>query len=99
VLTDERGEERRFVFTPRLVTSDPALLLAAAIAGCGVCRLPAFCAEPHLQNGELVPVLPGFVAERHEIALAVLRRERDPAVAAFAREAPPRLAAILRRAG
>jgi DNA-binding transcriptional LysR family regulator len=85
-LADPGGATQQISFTPRLVTADPDLLLAAALAGHGVCRMATFLAEPHLRSGRLVPVLDGYVAERHEVALAVLRRMRDAAVRCFATE-------------
>lgn len=85
-LSSPRGELHPVGFTPRMVTADPDLLLAAAIAGQGVCRMATFLAEPHLRAGRLVPVLDGYVAERHDVSLAVVRRPRDAAVQCFARE-------------
>ncbi len=91
-LTDPRGAVHPVGFMPRMVTSDPDLLLAAAIAGQGVCRMATFLAEPHLRAGRLVAVLGDYVAERHDVSLAVLRRPRDAAVQCFAREMTEQLA-------
>ena len=71
------GATQQVGFTPRLVSADPDLLLAAALAGHGVCRLATFLAEPHLRSGRLVPVLDGHVAERHEVALAKAELKDD----------------------
>jgi DNA-binding transcriptional LysR family regulator len=86
-LTDPHGRTHTADFVPHLVASDPDFLLAAALAGCGVCRIATFLAEPHLLSGRLVPVLDGVVAERFEVSLAILRRRRDAAVRRFAAEA------------
>lgn len=91
VRADPHGAVHEIGIMPRLVAADPDLLLAAAIAGQGVCRMPTFLAEPHLRAGRLLPVLEGWVAERHAVALAVLRRGRDPAVERFAAEMAQRL--------
>jgi DNA-binding transcriptional LysR family regulator len=90
-LRDPHGAMHEFRFTPRMVAADPDLLLEAAVAGHGVCRMPTFLAEPQLRAGRLVPVLEGHVAERHEVALAVLRRPRDAAVRCLAAELADRL--------
>ena len=74
-----------------MAATDPELLLAGAIAGHGVCRMATFLAEPHLRAGRLVPVLEGYVAERHEVTLAVLRRAADAAVRWLAAEVAERL--------
>ncbi len=95
-LTDAHSVSHQLVFTPRLVAADPDLLLAAALAGHGVCRMATFLAEPHLRTGRLAPVLEGYTAERHEVTLAVLRRSRDAAVQCFATEVAELLTERLR---
>ncbi len=90
-LADPRGAVADFAFTPRLVASDPDLLIAAALAGHGVCRMPTFLAAPHVRSGQLVPIMEGHVAERHEVTLAVLRRTENVAVRWFAAEVSARL--------
>ncbi len=96
MLNDARGATHRVAFTPRLVASDPDMLLAAAIAGRGVLRIATFMAEPHLRAGRLLPVLEGHVAERHEVLVATLRRPRDAAVRCLAGELAERLRERLR---
>jgi DNA-binding transcriptional LysR family regulator len=44
----------------RLVANAPSLLLALARAGEGVALVPRVMAQPHLDSGTLVPVLPGW---------------------------------------
>jgi DNA-binding transcriptional LysR family regulator len=90
-LADPRGALSELAFTPRLVANDPDLLVAAALAGHGVCRMPTFLAAPHLRSGQLVPILDGHVAERHEVTLAVLRRNENAAVRWLAAEVSARL--------
>jgi DNA-binding transcriptional LysR family regulator len=82
-LTDARGAETLEV-TPRLLANDPDLLIAAAIAGRGVCPLPSFLAEPALRAGRLLPVLPGHWADRHEVIVARAPRPREAGLRPFA---------------
>jgi DNA-binding transcriptional LysR family regulator len=82
-LKRDDGGEDRIAVVPRLVATDPDILLAAAVAGSGVVALPRFLAAQELAAGRLIPVLPDRVAERHEIAAVTLRRQRDPAVRRF----------------
>jgi DNA-binding transcriptional LysR family regulator len=95
-LTDARGAAESLAVTPRLVANDPDLLLAAAIAGRGVCPLPGFLAEPALQAGQLLRVLPGHWAERHEVIVARAPRPREPALSPFADHVAQRLRDRLR---
>lgn len=85
-LTDPRGGVHEIEFRPRLVCADPDLLLAVALEGYGVCRVAPFLAEAHLRAGRLVPVLDGWVAERHAVSVVTLRRGQDPAVRRLAGE-------------
>lgn len=79
-LTDARGVAESLEVTPRLVANDPDLLIAAAIAGRGVCPLPSFLAEPGLRAGQLLPVLPGHWLDRHEVVVARAPRPREAAL-------------------
>lgn len=90
-LTNERGVAEEVTFRPRLVASDPDMLMASALAGRGIIRIASFTAEPHLRSGHLVSVLERHVAERHEVSVVTLGRARDPAVRCFATEMADRL--------
>jgi DNA-binding transcriptional LysR family regulator len=69
---------------PRLVSNDVDALLAAAIAGLGIARLPDFVAADALRSGALVALL-----ERHRAPAAPIhavwpdRRQQPPAARAF----------------
>lgn len=54
------GASVRVTHHPRLVTDDMAQLLAAAIAGVGVVKLPSMVADDHIASGALVNVTPGW---------------------------------------
>jgi len=44
----------------RVALNDSTALLAAVLAGLGISQVASFAAAPHLENGELVEVLPGW---------------------------------------
>lgn len=94
-LTGPDGTITTTAVVPRLVCPDPDMLIAAALAGRGVVRLAAFLGEPLVATGRLAPVLPGWTADRHEVAIALLRRPREPAVRRFVAEATESLRARL----
>jgi len=59
-------------------------LLVAALAGVGVVQLPALMVEPHLDNGELVQVLPQWTPRREVIHIVFpSRRGLLPSVRAL----------------
>lgn len=59
-------------------------LLSVIVAGGGIGIVATFMATPYVVRGELVPVLPDFAAERHNItALWPESRRANPAVRAF----------------
>ena len=51
------GKLRERVVTGRFVADSPAAILAAAIAGAGIARLPAYQAQAALASGKLVEIL------------------------------------------
>ncbi len=56
----QNGKLRERVVTGRLVADSPAAILAAAIAGAGIARLPAYQAQTALAAGKLVEILGEF---------------------------------------
>ncbi len=77
----------------RLSTADPDVILDAALAGLGLARLPTFFAARHVARGDLVPVLPDQVVDRHAVTMARSRRNANPAATDFAEFVIDRLAA------
>lgn len=68
----------------RIVVDASDALVAALAAGGGIGMSATFIAAPYVARGELVPVLPRFAVERHNItALWPDSRRANPAVRAF----------------
>jgi len=97
LLRNAEGQERRVKHQPRVQCSDLPTLLQAAKAGAGVVQLPALLAQPAVQAGQLVRVLPDWQLPSKNIhAVFASRRGQLPAVrvlldmlaAAFASAAP-----------
>ena len=63
----------------RLVSGSPDLLVAAAVRGLGIARLPTFVALPYLKNETLIPVLSEYVLEQHTVTLAKWNRNTNKA--------------------
>jgi DNA-binding transcriptional LysR family regulator len=81
---DTQGNAVSASHKPRLATDDLATLRNAARAGFGVAELPRELAEPDLQNGSLVQVLPELMSlEAIVHAVYPTRRGMVPAVAAL----------------
>ncbi|MES2055416.1 MAG: LysR substrate-binding domain-containing protein [Pseudomonadota bacterium] len=78
----------------RFAADEPAALVAAAIAGLGIARLPHSLCQSHLEQGSLVRILPEWSAGGAAITMLTLhRRGQLPAVRALidflAEELPP----------
>lgn len=70
------------------------VLLQAATAGLGIALLPDVMAAPHVQSGQLVPVLPQFGVAGLDVNLVYLSRRHLPrAVKAFVEFAMDRMVA------
>ncbi|NKN14282.1 LysR family transcriptional regulator [Rhizobium laguerreae] len=68
----------------RLIVDASDALVEMLVAGGGIGIVATFLAAPHVARGELVPVLPEFAVERHNItALWPESRKTNPAVRAF----------------
>jgi len=56
-LYDDDGKVTRFAPPPTHQMGDGEAILAAAVAGCGLCQLPSSLLAAHLADGSLAPVL------------------------------------------
>jgi LysR family transcriptional regulator AphB len=94
VMTDASGRARWRLEGPqgpheipvsgRLQANSAQALAKAAVAGLGIALLPEIMAAPHLERGELQPLLPGFGTASADIHLVYLSRRQMPrAVASF----------------
>ncbi len=92
-----RGSDRVVVATaPRLLSSDPSILIQAAAAGVGIGQIPLILAGDLLARGELAPVLRDWVLPSVDINLISARGvEMTPRVRAFAAYLRERLGEIL----
>ncbi|MHA6203975.1 substrate binding domain-containing protein [Dyella soli] len=71
-------------FAPSLVSDDMATLKAAACAGLGIVALPGFVGTAEVTQGQLVRVLPHWLAGLATMSVLIpSRRGRLPAVSAF----------------
>ncbi|MBY5618791.1 LysR family transcriptional regulator [Rhizobium leguminosarum] len=78
--------DRTIEILPRskLIVDASDALVEMLAAGGGIGIVATFLAAPHVARGELVPVLPEFAVERHNItALWPESRKTNPAVRAF----------------
>lgn len=57
------GTQTRVDVRPRLVANNGEALMQAAAQGLGVTRQPDFIAQPYLDTGEVIRLLPGFATE------------------------------------
>jgi DNA-binding transcriptional LysR family regulator len=71
---DAGGVPRRIDGFSHLSADNVHLLAAAAVSGAGVVFGPTFILGPHIQRGELVPVLPGFEADSLDISVVYSSR-------------------------
>jgi DNA-binding transcriptional LysR family regulator len=81
----QRGEEQETVNVPtRFTANDATVLLQAALADGGISLQPTYLANPWLQRGELLAVLPAWQPPPMTIyALYPSRRHLSPAVRAL----------------
>jgi DNA-binding transcriptional LysR family regulator len=70
--------------TPRLISNDMSTLKRAAAEGMGIVALPAYICKSELRCGELIRVLPGWIADESTFsALLPHRRGLLPAIRTF----------------
>ncbi len=78
------GAEHLFLHQPRFVADDLLTLKFAVLAGMGSCVLPDYMCHDELDDGRLVPVLPGWQPPPAVVhAVFPSRRGLLPAVRAF----------------
>lgn len=58
-----KGQVQEITAQRRLAINNGEAIVAAALAGIGVCQLPTFMVQPYLTRGELVRLLPDSPAE------------------------------------
>jgi len=72
-------------FRPRLCSDDMSTLKKAAAAGLGIVALPGYVCRHEVEAGDLVRVLPNWIAADAQLSMLMpTRRGRLPAVEAFA---------------
>ncbi|MEM7349810.1 MAG: LysR substrate-binding domain-containing protein [Acidobacteriota bacterium] len=72
-------------FSPRLCSDDMSTLKHAAAAGLGIVALPGYVCRREVEAGDLVCVLPDWIAADAQLSMLMpTRRGRLPAVEAFA---------------
>ena len=72
-------------FRPRLCSDDMSTLKQAAAAGLGIIALPGYVCRREVEAGDLVRVLPDWIAADAQLSMLMpTRRGRLPAVEAFA---------------
>lgn len=84
-------------FTPSLVSDDMATLKAAACAGLGIVALPAYVGSAEVERGQLVRVLPEWIAGLATMSVLMpSRRGLMPSVGAFVEYLAEHVPAIVR---
>jgi DNA-binding transcriptional LysR family regulator len=82
-LRSRQKQSHTIHFAPKLQATDNLILLQAALAGVGICRLPEFIVREHLASGALVEILPDWHVDRHEVVMTAKRGYKDPQLRAF----------------
>ncbi len=67
--SDATGKTHKFNFQPSLNSNSGMFLLEATLRGLGIARLPDFICQASIESGDLVRILPDFVAEEFGIYL------------------------------
>lgn len=71
-------------FSPQLCSDDMNTLKQAAADGLGIVALPAYCCRDEIKSGQLMRVLPGWIANTADISLLMpSRKGLAPAVRAL----------------
>lgn len=84
-LRGPEGARARISFRPRLCTDDMSTLKQAAAAGLGIVALPGYVCRRDVEVGDLVRVLPDWIAADAQLSMLMpTRRGLLPAVEAFA---------------
>jgi DNA-binding transcriptional LysR family regulator len=94
-LTSPQGQRVSLNTPPAVVTNDNSIILHLAQEGQGIVRLPAFLAAPHVKLGSLMPILPEWTVDHHQVMIAAKRGYRQPVVQAFLEYAASKLSQAL----
>jgi DNA-binding transcriptional LysR family regulator len=82
-LRNADGQSHMMHFAPKLQATSNSILLEAAIAGVGICRLPEFIAREYVAMGSLFTVLPDWYVDRHEVIMTAKRGYKEPQLRGF----------------
>ncbi|XAH23228.1 LysR family transcriptional regulator [Xylophilus sp. GW821-FHT01B05] len=72
------GEDIQVPVAGNFSTNESLIVLRAALRGAGIAMLPQFAAAQAIQEGRLIPLLPGFEVERLGVFAVYLSRQRMP---------------------
>jgi DNA-binding transcriptional LysR family regulator len=83
-LTDKDGIEYQLDATPRLTANDPKVIHRMVLSGAGITATAKYIAEPEIEEGSLVHILPGWAVPSVDVSLVMpAGKERNAAVRAF----------------
>jgi DNA-binding transcriptional LysR family regulator len=82
-LRNADGQTHTLHFAPKLQATGNSILLRAALAGAGICRLPEFIAREYVATGGLLNVLPEWHVDRHEVIMTAKRGYKEPLLRGF----------------
>jgi DNA-binding transcriptional LysR family regulator len=77
------GREVVLPLAPRLVSNDMSTLKRAAAEGMGIVALPAYICKSELRSGELMRVLPDWIADESTFTALLPHRRPLPAIRSF----------------
>jgi DNA-binding transcriptional LysR family regulator len=78
-----KGDRTARVSGP-LSADNGSILAQATLRGLGVCRLPSFLVQRHIESGELVPILRKFESEPYQVSAIYPRSQiQSPNLVAF----------------
>ena len=73
------GQEMTAVLSETVVVNEPAAMLGAAVLGVGVALVPKADAQPHIEEGRLVRLVPNWYADAGPISVYFASRSLLPA--------------------
>jgi DNA-binding transcriptional LysR family regulator len=83
-LTDKDGIEHQVDATPWLTANDPKVIHRMVLNGAGITATAKYIAEPEIEEGSLVRILPGWRVPSVDVSLVMpAGKERNAAVRAF----------------
>lgn len=78
-MRDAAGRQAAAELSETLVVNDPAAMLSATVLGVGVALVPKADAQPHLEAGRLVRLLPQWYSDAGAISVYFASRSQLPA--------------------